>query len=254
MCNGENLRRHATRVSLLAVLAAGIVLGAGIASTAYAEVVFDSAGFESPLYSEGGLEGQNGWVYAPTGVPGNTAEIQGGEALGSQAVEVNRAARSDDRFFVPTSITPSAAQPYVDISWDMLVEQTSGADGTFGPYFAVEAVDFAGEVTGTLGSLGVDASTGDVLYQIEDTGFLSETGELVAFGAWNSFMMRLDYVAEQYTIFLNGSELLTTGFVDRARDLDNLSDAPIAALSAAGDPDSQSLTGRAYFDNYQIAV
>ena len=102
-----------------------------------------------------------------------------------------------------------------------------------------------------IGSLGVDATTGDVLYQAAGTGVLVESGSTVAFNEWNQFRIDIDFLLNQYTIGLNGVDLLTEGFVDGA-GLDQFTDAPLATFAAAPDAISQATGGSAYFDNYRI--
>jgi hypothetical protein len=132
----------------------------------------------------------------------------------------------------------------------MRVEQTTGAAGTVGPFFGVEAYSSTALGVGLLGSLGVDASTGNVLYQASGTGALTDSGSRVNFGQWNHFDIELDYSTDQYTISLNFAKLGTFGFVDG--NLNQFSDADISAFSAAGDPASQALTGIAYYDNFLV--
>ena len=102
-----------------------------------------------------------------------------------------------------------------------------------------------------LGSMGVDATTGDVLYQATGTGVLTETGEVVAFDTWNHFHIDLDFELNQYTVILNGTALATDTFVDGA-SLQDFSDAPISSFAAAGDAASQDLMGTAFIDNYEV--
>jgi hypothetical protein len=141
----------------------------------------------------------------------------------------------------------------------MRVERTTGQLGTFGPFFGVEAYDADNSppAIGLLGSLGVDATTGDVLYQFQDTGFFTETGTVVAFGSWRHYSIELNYAAHQYKVFLDNTLLATTGFVDHniiPGGLNHFTDADIAAIAAAGDLASDSLTGTAYFDNFIVQV
>lgn len=103
-----------------------------------------------------------------------------------------------------------------------------------------------------MGSLGVDATTGDVLYQETDTHFLLETGTAVTFGEWNHFQIELDFDTYIYSVVLNGAVLATETFVAGA-GLDNFSDAPLATFAAGGDATSQALTGTAFFDNYMVS-
>ena len=95
-------------------------------------------------------------------------------------------------------------------------------------------------------------STGDVLYQEATTGFLTETGATVAFGAWNNFEIRMNFTTKQYSVFRDGTFLHTEGFVDQANvpgGLDHLTDIAIAGLPAAGGLAAAALTGTAYFDD-----
>jgi hypothetical protein len=266
--------------ALLALVAAAVVVvTCTAASTARADDddLVNAAGFEVPFSTTfggaGQLEGQvnpagEGQVVAPgqwQRTPGGTSTAVVQSAVfapggGTQAVRLDRAANNDVRWAVPvdhlgypdfpTPFPPEPAQPIISIAWDIRVQQTTGAAGTFGPFFGVEAYDNSG-VIGLLGSLGVDATTGDVLYQAAGTGVLTETGSDVTFGAWNNFRIQLDYSANQYTVFLNSAPLATVGFVDGAA-LDQFSDADLSALAAAGDAGSLALTGTAYYDNFLV--
>jgi hypothetical protein len=258
----------------------------GLASNAWATDadIVNAAGFEPPSFTTtflgtGQLEGQVnppgfGQVISPgqwlqTKGPGlGTARVQSTVVKnGVQAVEVNKAANSDDRWAVPVNhlgypdypnpFPPEPAQPCICIAWDMRVQQSAGnGDTTFGPFFGVEAYDDDGNPVGLLGSLGVDAATGDVLYQAAGTGFLTETGVLVSFGAWNHFQIKLDYSTHQYDVILNGVKLIPSiGFVDQTNipgGLNEFSDADISAIAAAGNAASLALTGTAYYDNFLV--
>lgn len=258
----------------LNVVACAVALCLMVGGTAQAAVVpiLDSEGFEAatpdgPDYSLGQLEGQGAHLPNDFPFPGSapwqasigttsTAEVQSGVvASGSQAVMVTRAANEapgGGRFGVELSGWPDGDR-FVCIMWDMLVEDAQGPDGSFGPFFGVEAIDDdgVGLNNGVIGSLGVDATTGDVLYQAGGTGFLTETGASVDFNVWNSFRLDIDFLLNEYTVSLNGVDLATDSFVDGA-GLDQITDAPLAALAAAGDAISQAITGNAYFDNYRI--
>jgi len=239
------------------MLAAMIMLAV---AQSHAATIVDSQGFESPFFTttfdgDGKLEGQtpatfNGTWLRTKGVASSTANIQTTVVdTGSQAVVVNRAANSDDRWGVPVDGYPS--QRYVCINWRMRVEQTTGPVDTFGPFFGVEAYDDDAATIGLLASLGVDATTGDVLYQAQGTGFFTETGVTVDFGQWNTFHIQLDYFTDTAMFALNNTIVGTTGFVDAG--LNEFTDATISALAAAGDPASQALTGTAFYDNFTVS-
>ncbi len=225
--------------------------------------VVDARGFEAPLntttaFGTGRLQGQSAlvgtgggtqsWVASPFS-PTGSARVQGGVVkTGSQAVSIDRAANEDARWAVPVSGIPGPGNRFVVIDWDQRTEQT--VSSAFGPYFAVEAYDDSGAALGQIGSLGVDASTGDVLFQQEGTGFLVETNQDVAFGQWHGFRLVIDFQAERYYGFFENQPVSNTGFIDAG--LTRFTDADLAAIAAGGDPASQSLTGTAYVDNFIV--
>jgi hypothetical protein len=171
-------------------------------------------------------------------------------ASGSQAVQVNKVANSDDFWGVPVDGYP--ALQYICIDWDMKVLQTSGPSGTFGPFFGVDAYDDEANPVARLGTLGVDSSTGDVVY-IDQDGFVQESAFDAAFGAWNSYRMILDYGNDETSLFFNGNFIATFDFVDgEVPGLDEFTDANIAAFALGFDSVSQALTGTAFFDNFTI--
>jgi hypothetical protein len=187
---------------------------------------------------------------------------------GNQAVKVDRAASSDQRWAVPVNAlgypdypTPppgQPSQPCICVTWNMRVEKSAGnGNTTFGPFFGVETYDDDGNPVGLLGSLGVDAATGEVLLQAANTGVLTPVSgnRTVAFGTWNKYQIKLDYSTHTYSTFLNDVMTDTIAFVDQANipgGLDQFSDADIAAVGAAGDAGSQALAGTAYFDNFLV--
>ena len=219
--------------------------------------VFDSGGFESPRYTTGPLEGQDPlgpWLQDTT--VGGVAQVRS-ELVesGQQAVRMVRpeAPGGDTRYGVTKPVTPAGVLNIIRISWDMNVAPNQQEDVPFGPFFGVEAYDAS--VTPLAprlaGSLGVDATTGDVLFQDGTTGFLTEAGFNVQLGEWNHFTLELNYDTDAYTVYVNGDDKATTGFVDDG--IVGFTDAPLAALAAT----AQSLpvaTGTAFFDNYVIEL
>jgi hypothetical protein len=261
---------------LALMLAACAALAAQPAAAAITTIV-DSQGFELPKFDPafsnaqtsyvGQLEGQapfpeplpvGTWLRTRNGSSTatviNTVAAPGG---GTQSVRVDRVANSDDRWAVPVSGWPS--ERYVCIDWDMRVEQTVLPDGSFGPFFGVEAYDDDASSLGLLASFGVDSANGEVLYQVEGSGFLAAPGPVVSFGTWNTFAIVLDYVDHDFELYLNGTMIPlpvgTDGFVDHLNvvgGLDQFTDANISTFAAAGDPTSQAAAGTAYFDNFHV--
>ncbi|HEX6960576.1 MAG TPA: hypothetical protein VF175_01815, partial [Lacipirellula sp.] len=231
-------RRWIASLTLLGALAAG-----GTAAADDDDIV-NANGFELPFTTvfggTGQLEGQvnpagegqilppgqwltTGATAASTAVVQSTAFAPGG---GTQAVRVDRAANEDNRWAVPVNhlgypdypnpFPPEPAQPCITITWDMRVEQSVGAAGSTGPFFGVAAYDDATNAVGLLGYLGVNATSGAVVYQAPGTGVLTETGNVVSFGQWNHFQIELNYATDQYAIFRNAALLGVFTFVDDA--------------------------------------
>ncbi len=222
-------------------------LGTGGAAT---PSPLDSLGFED--YAPGPLHQQNGWVQL--GPRRGTAVVQSSVvASGSQAVQVDRFRNVDNWWGVPLG-EQSAFGPLVLVQWDMRVTATEAVDGAFGPFFGVQAYDGEGPI-GLLGSLGVDATTLDVMYQQSGDGVLVETGVTASPDVWHSFALLLDFDSDQFTVFFEGQALGTSSFVDlgvAGVELDRLTDADIAALAAQLEEPSQRIAGTAYFDNFRI--
>ncbi|MEM8952673.1 MAG: hypothetical protein AAGD22_00835 [Verrucomicrobiota bacterium] len=227
-----------------------------------ANTVLDTEGFESPLNTLGTIVGQpaelnNGastqnWLTfgggSGTAVVQNSIFAPGG---GSQALRVDRAANSDDRWAVfPLTGVPGAGTPFVYVEWDMYVP-TQNIPSGFGPAIGVEGYDDSGSIA-LLGSLLIDVATQDILYQATGTGFLVETGTSFSYDQWHRYRILFDFGSAVYSVFFDGNPLVENiGFVDGA-SFTSLTDADIAALAGAGDPTSQALTGTAYIDNFSI--
>jgi hypothetical protein len=226
-----------------------LVLICSAANPCLAASTIISTGFESPTFVPGNLQGQGGWVTAGAGA--STAVVESSIVnTGSQAVQITKAAtaNSDRRWAVPVSGYP--VQRFVIVDWDMRVTQASIQTG-FGPFFGVDTYD-ADISPYVLGSLGVDATTGDILFQQQNTGELTESGTLAAFNQWNHFRLILDFGTDTYRGYFNGTQVANTGFVDGAFGLDNFSDADIATFAAAADPVSQTVSASAVYDNFTV--
>jgi hypothetical protein len=245
-------------------LALALAVGLVAARSASASItLLDTGGFEAPAFTTtfdaggtgyaGQLEGQpiappeETWQQA--GPDTSTATVQTAVVeSGAQAVELAYGG-ADTRWGVPIDASNIGT---VTVSWDMLVRgPASDPDVSLGPIFGVEAyADSAGGLT-LLGSVFVDASSGEVLYQATVSGDLTPaTGPNPAiFGIWNSFDLVLDYAAQSYSVFVN--DVLAVGgigFVDGA--FGTFGSADLAALDAgfAVSP------GFAFVDNFAIVA
>lgn len=247
MFTASRVRCRPVGIRVAGVLALNCLVGWSATEVANAAgMILDSGGFENP-YAIGLLQGQFGWLTAGSGT--STATVQNSIAQsGSQAVQVVRTANSDRRWAVPVSGFPT--QRFVAIDWDMRVSPPSNLTA-FGPFFGVDTYD-ADTGIYVLGSLGVDATTGDVLYQIQGTGDLTETGTFVTLNQWHHYRIVLDFGMDTYRGYVNGALVATTGFVDGNFGLNDFTDADIAAFAAGEDPTSQGLSSTAVFDNFLV--
>lgn len=241
--------RIATACSLVSLLHLGISLNPASA----ADVIVNANGFESP-YAPGPLANQQDWVGIGNG-PASTAVVQTTTVRsGNQAVKVDRVAESDYYWAVVKNGYPN--QRFVYIDWDMSVSQTISNGGSIGPFFGVQAYDYEGGVLfsdyGVLGTLGVDATTSQILYQQGGGGLVAST-QTVDFDDWNHFRIILDFTAHRYYGYLNGTPVVTTplSFVD-GTGLNDFTDADIATFAVAPELNSQNATGTAYFDNLVV--
>lgn len=216
-----------------------------------AHEVLDTAGFEA--YSPGQLQGQPAgsktWLTIGSGGGAATVEATAGVG-GTSGVRVDRGANSDDWWAVSYRGDGLPTQRFVFVDWDMRVNDSGAGEEAYGPFFGVTAYD---DSLGPqlLGSLGVDATTRDVLYQEPGTGALIESGVTVD-GGWHHFQVRLDYSTYQYAIAVDDTPAtpLPIDFVDGAAGA--FSDADIAALAAGSDVASQEQIATAFFDNFVI--
>ena len=223
--------------------------------------IFNAGGFEAPAYHDDRFRHRHAGRSAGRPTPSLPADCDGrpehGEYSehcvraggGTQAVQMNRAANAADRWGVKVNGFPLTNT--VSVTWAMRVE---GPRGSRRP----SSVRSLASSSMTIRAASSDCwarsvsmpRPGDVLYQEATTGFLTETGATVAFGAWNNFEIRLNFTTRQYSVFLNGTFLRTEGFVDQANvpgGLDHITDIAMAGLTAAANSDA--LTGTAYFDN-----
>lgn len=230
----------------------GGLLGAGVLAAAAQTTVYDSGGFESPVFLlEQGLDGQD-----PGKPLGNGPWAQDGGTSravvtainpidGTKAVKVTRnpGATGDTRWGVVKPTVPTGTNNVVDIRFDMKVVQRPGE---YGPLFGVEAYDYAYGKPVLIGTLLHDASTGELLYRKAGTGEAVGTGYFPDLVVHHHYRLSLNFTAKTYSLFVDESLVRTEGFVSPLASA--FYDAPVVTLSAGGDDD----TGIAYFDNYRV--
>jgi hypothetical protein len=266
------------RVLILTACVSMALAASGVVQAAVARL--DTAGFET--YTLGSLTpvvtpgtptlGQQGWI--SNDQFGGTTNVASAviqttvKHSGSTALQVDRAPGINNRWAVVFGSYPYAlpqnqvslpSSRFILVDWDMRVTDAegNGAVNELGPFFGVEAYDFttANPSFPTLGALGVDASTGQVVHQATTTGSITNSGANVDFGVWNHFAMLLDFAQDKYSIFLNGTRLNTFTFVDNANvsgGLNHFTDADISALSILNNAASNAMAGTAYYDNFRV--
>jgi autotransporter-associated beta strand protein len=230
----------------------GFLIGAGALASAQPTTLYDSAGFESPVFLlEQNLDGQDPappvgsgpWVQDDGTASAVVSAINAID--GSRSVVVTRpaAASGNTRWGVVKPAAPTLPENIVDVYFDMQVAQRTLE---FGPLFGVEAYDGSGDAPKLIGSLFHDASTGELVCQQAGTGTMVGTGFYPDLRIHHHYRLSLDFAAGSYSIHVNGRLVHTEGFVNPAAVA--FTDAPLATV-AAGDPEE---TGKAYFDNYRI--
>jgi hypothetical protein len=180
---------------------------------------------------------------------------------GTQAIVVTRAAAAtgDTRWAVIKPQAPATGFSVFDIDADVRVQQATFAGSPptntdFGPSFGLEAYGTplnALTPSILIGSLTIDATTGDVLYQAAGSGVLTETGTVVTRGAYHHLKVQVNFDTKQYLSFVDNTLVHTEPFVNNTAGA--FSDAPIVTFAASA-TSVLTGTGTAYFDNYTINV
>jgi len=240
-----------------ALLAGVFAMGVNGPVVAATVLVYDSAGFEPPRFlTSQNLQGQD----APPAGQGpwrkdagvSTAIVQTAVVAGGlQAVQVSRVAntRGDTRWAVIKPVTPTSGQNIISVEFEMRVQAASGL--SFGPAFGIECYDSSAGAPKLIGSLTVDATTGDVLYQVAGSGALAESGTSVPFGIFQRYTLTANFTTKRYSIFVDDDLLHTEPFVDAGAV--QFTDAPLVTFAATSDTIATA-TGTAYFDNYVITA
>jgi hypothetical protein len=211
--------------------------------------IVNTNGFET--FSLTDLAGQQNWITDtdPPVRPGSAVVQQAVVHSGNKALQIDRVANSDKSWAI--DVTSFNIHRFVVVDWDMRVTAT-GVENAIGPFFGVESHDLVPYNPGAtlLGSLGVDATTGEVLYQATGSGALVASTKEVVFGGWHHYRLVYDFTLQKYSAFFDGANVVTTGFVDPG--LNDFTHTGFSALAAAADGASQALTGTAYIDNFRV--
>ncbi|HTL73742.1 MAG TPA: LamG-like jellyroll fold domain-containing protein [bacterium] len=226
----------------------GLALGGSLTS-AQATTIYDSGGFETFLPSQN-LDGQdatplgNGPWAQDNGT--STAEVTAANPIeGNQSVKVTRAtgATGDTRWGVMKSVAPAGLNNVVNVYFDMRAVRQPNE---FGPLFGIEAYDASAGAPKLIGSLLLDASTGQLLCHAANTGAFVGTGTYLDVIVHHHYHLTINFTAKTCSLFADGELVHTEGFVDT--NATQFTDAPLTTLALATNNDA----GIAYFDNYRI--
>ena len=217
---------------------------------AQATVIYNSSGFETFVPSQN-LDSQdpappvgNGPWAKDNGT--STAEITTVNPIeGNQSVKITRAAgvTGNTRWGVVKSVAPAGLNNVVNVYFDMRVVRQVNE---FGPIFGIEAYDASAGAPKLIGSLLLDASTGQVLCHAANTGAFTGTGTYLDVIVHHHFHMTINFTAKTCSLFADGDLIHTEGFVNP--NATQFTDAPLTTLALATNNDA----GIAYFDNYRI--
>ena len=218
------------------------VLALAAASTASAQIIFDSAGFEAPAYSVGPLPGQNGWT---ADTPPGTAVILdlGG---GNQAVAVGG---GETNWFFPSINYTPAANTLVVVQAD--ISRTLGSSTSSFGY----AIDLYNENISRLGRFGLVDNGGSI--QVFVTTKVS-AGVPDPSGTATSLAFGSAIPADQFVHFEASLNYATQTFRVKADSVDLGYDFPFIATStqlADADIQVSSSSGaddQGHFDNYVV--
>jgi hypothetical protein len=227
---------------------------AGVASGS--ATFYNSAGFETPKFTTGNLDGQDGGIWIESGgAAAGTALVENVSAdTGTQAVLVSRTASSagggDKRYWPNLApITPTPAQNLVTVTWDMNVTATAITGVSTGPFFGIEAYD---PNVHLIAAAGVDATTGEILFADPafGGGFNNTAADTrVSLGVWNHFTLTMNFTTGTAQVYVNNTLDQTVPAFD-STGVTQFSDADLSTVATNVEPPTE--TGTALFDNYTV--
>ncbi len=234
--------------TILSIGACGLLLCSLV--PAQATTIYNSGGFETFIPTQN-LDGQdpappigNGPWAQDNGA--STAEVTTVNPIeGAQSVKITRAAGAtgNTRWGVVKSVAPTGLDNVINLYFDMrVVRQTN----EFGPLFGIEAYDASAGAPKLIGSLLLDASTGQILCHAANTGAFVGTGTYLDVIVHHHYHLAINFTARTCSLFADGDLIHTEGFANPAAT--NFTDAPLTTLAIATSSDA----GIAYFDNYRI--
>ena len=257
--------------SILRTAGCGVAIAiAAAAARTNAAIIYDSNGFDNPTRFNpafvntndplviGNLRGQdsavNTWKEAAsmTGPTSSTAVVQADPTAPSLPQDVRVDYRAVDARWSPTfNIVPNVSSPLVTVDWNMKVPTAVNSDPVngFGPLFGIESY---GALDGSLrlGGLGVDATTGEILYESAATGLTTTASDQTVDQGWHSYQLVFNYATQTYSAAVDGA-VVASGIPFVSSQISEFTDADISAL---GEPGGNNPTATAFFDDYKVST
>jgi hypothetical protein len=164
-----------------------------------------------------------------------------------QSVQVTRT--SGDGEWAPL-LNYNATGTTVKVTWAMDLASFATGSGFYGPFFGIDS--YSGPLT-RLGGAGIDASTGEFLFEDPSAGGgININGPDTHIGlGWHQWEIDYNFGSQTYSVSVDGTtEVSSVAFLTPAST--TFSDADIATL-----PASLTFTndvGTAYFDDYAVSA
>ena len=214
----------------LAMVVASVL---GMAVTVSAATLYDSHGFESPLYGVGDLAGQDNWTVAALPSSVSVIDFAGGIAsdVSGQYVSFPRGLDAQDgvgAWYQPITYTKSLATPIVQTTWSMGI---SGSDFP-GGYFGVEL--YNSTLNQSVAMVWVDSETGSLMVGVGGNPQLqvvSGVGPLN--GTWANYAMTVNFATGKYSVSINGAD---AGSFDVANIMDSVDYVRLVSWGQYTDP------------------
>jgi autotransporter-associated beta strand protein len=227
------------------LLLCALLLVASFATT-QAATVYNSGGFETlvPTQPLDAQDPVNGPWARDNGT--STAQVTTVNPIeGAQSVKVTRAAGAtgNTRWGVVKSVAPAGINNVVNVYFDMRAVRQANE---YGPLFGVEAYDASAGTPKLIGSLLLDAGTGQILCHAANTGAFVGTGTYLDVIVHHHYHLTINFNAKTCSLFADGELIHTEGFVNAGAT--QFTDAPLTTLALSTNNDA----GIAYFDNYRI--
>lgn len=227
----------------------GVLAAVGLAAAAQAGVIYDSQGFEQPLFNLGNIDGQNGWAADPAGHTQHTVTGAVGPTapLGNQMLQITQATATRWSF---KDISSAVAARTLGEDWIWCqFDINAPAANTSTAFFGVSAYNSSGA---QLAGARVRASDGALIVTLDPDGAgpnafgnytLGTPPLAVTRGQWINLGVAVNVVTGQAAITSGGNLVFlgtaNAGFATLS-DFDPMSGA------------STTLTQSVYIDNFII--